>query len=71
MTLFRNGIDIAVRYGQGNWSGLVAEKLMDEEVFTVCSPTFYQKYQQQLQDSKSLLNLALIQGLHMITVQPD
>ena len=44
----RHGIDIAVRYGQGSWPGLVAEKLMDEEVFPVCSPAFYQKYQQQL-----------------------
>lgn len=61
----RHGIDIAVRYGQGNWSGLVAEKLMDEEVFPVCSPAFYKKYQQQLQDSKSLLNLPLIHDLTM------
>lgn len=61
----RHGIDIAVRYGQGNWSGLVAEKLMDEEVFPVCSPAFYQKYQQQLQYSKNLLNLPLIHDLTM------
>lgn len=31
-------IDIGVRYGLGAWSGLVAEKLMDEEVYPVCSP---------------------------------
>lgn len=31
-------IDIGVRYGAGNWPGLVAQKLMDEEVFPVCSP---------------------------------
>ena len=30
------GIDIGVRYGSGHWPGLVAEKLMDEEVFPVC-----------------------------------
>ncbi|WP_331375658.1 transcriptional regulator GcvA [Sinorhizobium chiapasense] len=34
------GIDIGVRYGDGNWPGLVAEKLMDEEIFPVCSPAF-------------------------------
>lgn len=31
-------VDIGVRYGTGNWQGLVAEKLMEEEVFPVCSP---------------------------------
>lgn len=31
-------IDIGVRYGAGEWTGLVAEKLMEEEVYPVCSP---------------------------------
>lgn len=31
-------IDIGVRYGPGSWPELVAEKLMDEEVYPVCSP---------------------------------
>ncbi|ELW9531020.1 transcriptional regulator GcvA [Burkholderia cenocepacia] len=31
-------IDIGVRYGTGNWPGLVADKLMDEDVYPVCSP---------------------------------
>ncbi|MBF7140947.1 MULTISPECIES: transcriptional regulator GcvA [Pseudomonas] len=31
-------IDIGVRYGAGNWPGLVSEKLMEEEVYPVCSP---------------------------------
>ncbi|CDX33292.1 DNA-binding transcriptional dual regulator [Mesorhizobium sp. SOD10] len=35
-----HGIDIGVRYGDGNWPGLVADKLMEEEVFPVCSPSF-------------------------------
>lgn len=33
-----DGIDIAVRYGAGNYPGLTAEFLTDEEVFPVCSP---------------------------------
>lgn len=33
-------IDIGVRYGAGSWPGLAAEKLMDEEVYPVCSPRF-------------------------------
>ncbi|MEX3984829.1 transcriptional regulator GcvA [Paraburkholderia sp. EG287A] len=32
------GIDIGVRYGAGAWPGLTAEKLMDEEIYPVCSP---------------------------------
>lgn len=32
------GLDIGVRYGIGTWPGLVAEFLMDEEVYPVCSP---------------------------------
>lgn len=32
------GVDIGVRYGLGHWPGLVAEKLMDEEIYPVCSP---------------------------------
>ncbi|MBS0341612.1 MAG: transcriptional regulator GcvA [Proteobacteria bacterium] len=36
-------IDIGVRYGAGNWPGLVAEKLMEEAVFPVCSPAFFKK----------------------------
>ena len=31
-------IDIGVRYGAGSWPGLTADKLMDEEVYPVCSP---------------------------------
>jgi LysR family glycine cleavage system transcriptional activator len=31
-------IDIGVRYGSGKWPGLSAIKLMDEELFAVCSP---------------------------------
>lgn len=31
-------IDIGVRYAAGEWPGLIAEKLMDEDIFPVCSP---------------------------------
>jgi LysR family glycine cleavage system transcriptional activator len=33
-----DGIDIAIRYGGGNYPGLTTEFLTDEEVFPVCSP---------------------------------
>jgi LysR family glycine cleavage system transcriptional activator len=32
------GVDIGVRYGAGVWPGVTAEKLMDEEIYPVCSP---------------------------------
>jgi LysR family transcriptional regulator, glycine cleavage system transcriptional activator len=37
------GIDIGVRYGRGAWPGLVAEKLMEEEIFPVCAPGWLKK----------------------------
>ena len=33
-----DGIDIAIRYGRGQYPGLEAELLMQEELFPVCSP---------------------------------
>ncbi|KAB1854655.1 transcriptional regulator GcvA [Acinetobacter tandoii] len=60
-----NGIDIGVRYGRGIWTGLVAEKLMDEEVFPVCSPAFYQEHHDKLESPVQLLELPLIHDLSM------
>lgn len=34
-------IDIGVRFGRGTWPGLASEKLMDEEVYPVCSPQLF------------------------------
>ena len=34
----REDVDMAVRYGKGNWPGLHAEWLMPENIFPVCSP---------------------------------
>ena len=34
----REGIDVAVRYGRGDWPDLDVRRLMTEEVFPVCSP---------------------------------
>lgn len=38
-----HGIDIGVRYGRGVWPGLVAEKLMEEQVYPVCSPAWLRR----------------------------
>lgn len=34
----RSNIDLAIRYGAGNWPRLSVERLMTEEVFPVCAP---------------------------------
>jgi LysR family transcriptional regulator, glycine cleavage system transcriptional activator len=34
-----DGVDVAIRFGTGDWKGLRAVKLLDEEFFPVCSPS--------------------------------
>src|SRR5882724_12792956 len=34
-----DGVDIAIRFGMGDWKGLRATKLLNEEFFPVCSPS--------------------------------
>ncbi|MDK1493031.1 transcriptional regulator GcvA [Sinorhizobium sp. 7-81] len=60
-----HGVDIGVRYGDGNWPGLVAEKLMDEEVFPVCSPQF-----SNLGDLSEPADLARTTLIHDLSVDP-
>ncbi|HXH02485.1 MAG TPA: transcriptional regulator GcvA [Candidatus Competibacteraceae bacterium] len=37
-----DGVDIAIRYGYGQWPGLEASFLLGEEIFPVCSPGYLQ-----------------------------
>src|SRR5262245_52714393 len=57
-----HGIDIGVRYGAGAWPGLTAEKLMEEEVFPVCSPALLAQ-QRRLRKPAELAGLKLIHDL--------
>lgn len=34
----RDAVDVAIRHGAGQWPGVVAEHLLDEDYFPVCSP---------------------------------
>jgi LysR family glycine cleavage system transcriptional activator len=34
------GIDLAVRYGRGEWPGMEAIHLLDNEIFPVCAPSY-------------------------------
>ena len=36
--------DIAIRYGRGNYSGVLVEKLMDDHMFPVCSASFFAEH---------------------------
>ncbi|GGF26911.1 LysR family transcriptional regulator [Aliidongia dinghuensis] len=56
------GIDIGVRYGAGTWPGLTAEKLMEEEVYPVCSPALLGK-SRRLRSPADLANETLIHDL--------
>lgn len=58
------GVDIGVRYGRGNWPGLASEKLMDEEVYPVCTPKFLREHQ-GLRNPRDLAGLTLIHDLSM------
>ncbi|HGM6729191.1 TPA: transcriptional regulator GcvA [Stenotrophomonas maltophilia] len=57
-------IDIGVRYGAGKWPGLAAEKLMDEEVYPVCSPRLLMDHW-RLQNPSDLGREMLIHDLSM------
>ena len=34
------GIDLAIRYGDGEWPGVEAERLFDDEIWPVCAPSY-------------------------------
>jgi LysR family transcriptional regulator, glycine cleavage system transcriptional activator len=42
--LHGDGVDLALRVGEGRWPGLRAELLFDEYVFPVCSPEFLERH---------------------------
>lgn len=56
------GVDIGVRYGAGSWPGLAAEKLMDEEIYPVCSPALL-RHNRRLRRPSDLASLKLIHDL--------
>lgn len=57
-------IDIGVRYGTGRWPGLAAEKLMEEEIYPVCSPQLLREHL-RLHKPDDLVREMLIHDLSM------
>jgi len=51
-----------VRYGAGTWPGLTAQKLMDEEIYPVCSPTLLRQHR-RLKKPADLAELRFIHDL--------
>lgn len=51
-------IDVGIRYGKGEWAGLIAEKWQGERLFPVCSPQFLAQH--RITQAEDLLNLPLI-----------
>lgn len=66
MDFSSHGIDIGVRYGRGAWPGLVAEKLMDEQIYPVCSPGWLAR-NKPLAKPRDLAGKALIHDLSVDT----
>ena len=64
MDFVAQGIDVGVRYGAGVWPGLTAERLMDEEIYPVCSPTLLQQ-KRRLRTPADLAGHTLIHDLSM------
>jgi LysR family glycine cleavage system transcriptional activator len=54
----QDGIDLALRYGPGQWPGLTAELLAEEELFPVCSPRFRSEH--NLSKPQDLLKVTLL-----------
>ena len=39
----KDGVDVALLYGDGNWPGFESELLVQEKIFPVCSPDYLQR----------------------------
>lgn len=60
-------VDIGVRYGLGNWPGLIAEKWLEEDVFPVCSPKLHHEMS-TLTEPSELLTSTLIHDMSLDAV---
>lgn len=57
---YSSDVDVAIRYGDGNWLGVYSERLIDEFIFPVCSPDFLKKNQHTLNTPSDLVNTTLL-----------
>lgn len=59
----RSGIDLAIRYGRGDWPGLKAHYLFDNDIFPVCAPSYLKTHGpiETLSELKKATRLHLVQ----------
>ncbi|MDX1737055.1 MAG: transcriptional regulator GcvA [Alphaproteobacteria bacterium] len=50
----RDDVDVAIRWGNGDYPGLVAEKFMSEDIFPVCSPKLVKEGKHPLNEPSDL-----------------
>jgi len=62
------GIDAAIRYGDGNWPGLEVASLLPVRFFPVCSPAFARTH--SLTELTHLYNLPLLRHTHPLWSWP-
>jgi LysR family glycine cleavage system transcriptional activator len=53
-----DNVDVAIRFGTGDWPGIVATQLLEGEAFPVCSRRFLQE--RALTDARDLLHVPLL-----------
>ena len=70
--LHRQTVDVAIRYGKGNYPGLTVRKLMSDVFVPVCSPHLL-KSKQPLKEPSDLLHHPLLhfEWIHFGTEAPD
>ncbi|MDJ0684410.1 MAG: transcriptional regulator GcvA [Alphaproteobacteria bacterium] len=56
----RDDIDVAVRFGQGGYANLVSERLIDEQIYPVCSPRLLQDPDKPLRTPEDLRHHTLL-----------
>ncbi len=56
----RDGVDVAIRYGTGRWSGVESLQLMRSVVFPVCAPAYLARY--SVSSPADLLSMRLLRS---------
>ncbi|MEM8950073.1 MAG: transcriptional regulator GcvA [Pseudomonadota bacterium] len=62
----RADVDLAIRYGAGQWPGVEAERLMTEELFPVCAPSLLENGP-TLEKPSDLANHTLLHDYGIVT----
>lgn len=60
----RDGVDVAIRYGRGNYPGMHSEWLMSEDLFPVCSPVLLEG-EHPLDSPQQLVHHTLLHDDHI------